>query len=75
MKFEITNHAQKEMDRRAIPVDAVEAIMQQPGQIVEEYGNKRAYQSIMDLGTGKLYLVRVIVDDTVSIGGSHENNL
>jgi len=56
------------MNRRAIPADAVEAVLQKPGQIVEGYGNKRAYQSIMDLGTGKRYLVRVIVDDTVMPG-------
>lgn len=68
MKFQITNHARKEMNRRAIPADAVEAVLQKPGQIVEGYGNKRAYQSIMDLGTGKRYLVRVIVDDTVMPG-------
>jgi hypothetical protein len=68
MKFQITNHARKEMNRRAIPADAVEAVLQKPGQIVEEYGNKRAYQSIMALGTEKRYLVRVIVDDTVMPG-------
>ena len=68
MKFQITNHARQEMDRRAIPVDVVEAVLGKPGQIVEEYGNKRAYQSIMDLGTEKCYLVRVIVDDTVMPG-------
>lgn len=65
MKFEISNHAQKEMNRRAIPADAVEAVLQKPGQILEEYGDKKAYQSIMDLGKGTPYLVRVIVDDTV----------
>jgi hypothetical protein len=42
MKFEISNHAQKEMNRRAIPADAVEAVLQKPGQILEEYGDKKA---------------------------------
>jgi len=65
MKYDISNHAQKEMDRRAIPAYVVDAVLQRPGQIVEEYGSKKAYQSIMDFGKGKLYLVRVIVDDTV----------
>jgi hypothetical protein len=68
MRFEITKHARKEMDRRAIPEDTVEAILQKPDQIAEEYGGRRAYQSIMDFGTGKSYLVRVIVDDTVVPG-------
>ena len=39
--------------------------MQKPDQIVEEYGNRKAYQSIIDFGTGKIYFVRVIVDDTI----------
>jgi len=65
MRFEITKHARQEMDRRAISIDAVESILHKPDQIVEEYGGKRAYQSIMDLGAEKHYLVRVIVDDTV----------
>lgn len=65
MRFEITRHARQEMDRRAISANTVNAIIQKPDQIVEEYGNKSAYQSIMDFGTGKRYLVRVIVDDTV----------
>lgn len=56
------------MDRRAIPDDTVEAILQKPDQIVEGYGDTKAYQSIMDFGTGKNYLVRVIVDDSVVPG-------
>ena len=43
----------------------METILQNPQQIVDEYGNKKAYQSILDLGTGKDYLVRVIVNDSV----------
>lgn len=68
MKFKITKHARKEMDRRGIPDDTVEVILQKPDQIVEEYGDTKAYQSIMDFGTGKNYLVRVIVDDRVVPG-------
>jgi hypothetical protein len=55
----------EEMVRRGIPVTVVDAILQDPEQIVNEYGNKKAYQSIIDSGTGKDYLVRVIVNDTV----------
>jgi len=68
MKFEITRHAQEEMDRREIPSTIVDTILQNPQQIVDEYGNKKAYQSIFALGTGKYYLVRVIVNDTVMPG-------
>ena len=65
MKFQISNHAREEIKRREIPLYAVESVLQKPDQIVEGYGKKRVYQSILDLGTGKRYLLRVIVDDTV----------
>ncbi len=53
------------MERRVIPQKVIDQILQNPQQIVEEYGNKKAFQSIIDLGAGKEYLVRIIVDDTV----------
>ncbi|MGD0281827.1 MAG: DUF4258 domain-containing protein [Dissulfurispiraceae bacterium] len=65
MKFEISRHAHEEMNRREIPLTTVESVMQNPQQIVDEYGNMKAYQSIMDIGIGKDYLVRVIVNDTI----------
>ncbi len=64
MKFEISRHAHEEMKRRGIPLNVVEAILQNPQQIVDEYGNKKAYQSIIKTETEKDYLVRVIVNDT-----------
>jgi hypothetical protein len=65
MRFEISRHAKEEMKRRALPEDLVDKILDNPQQIVDEYGNKKAYQSIINFGTGRDYLVRVIVDDTV----------
>jgi hypothetical protein len=66
MKFKITLHAEAEMNRRGIPRMLVEAVLDKPQQIVEEYGNKKAYQSKIDFGKGIIYLLRVIVDDTVT---------
>ncbi|MBI4688040.1 MAG: DUF4258 domain-containing protein [Nitrospirae bacterium] len=66
MKFEISRHAQEEINRREIPQDLVETILQNPQQIVGEYGQKKAYQSIINMEAGKDYLVRVIVNDTVN---------
>ncbi|MHB8883268.1 MAG: DUF4258 domain-containing protein [Thermodesulfovibrionales bacterium] len=66
MKYEISKHAREEMERRVISVQIVETILQNPQQIVDEYGNKKAFQSIIDIGTGKDYLVRVIVNDTIA---------
>ena len=50
------------MKRRGISPDVVEQVLRNPGQIVEGYGNKKAYQSIIDFENDKSYLVRVIVD-------------
>ena len=63
-KIELSKHALEEIDRRGISADIVESVLQKPQQIVDEYGNKRAYQSIMNIGE-KDYLVRVIVNHSV----------
>jgi len=65
MKFEISRHAKEEIKLRGISEITVENILNRPGQIVKEYGNKKAYQSIIELGSGEDYLIRVIIDDTV----------
>jgi len=65
MKFEISRHARNEMNRRGISEDLIQDVLQNPGQIVDEYGNMKAYQSITGSETGKNYLVRVIVNDAV----------
>jgi hypothetical protein len=65
MKFEFSRHAKEEMDRREISETVVETILQNPEQIVKEYGGRKGYQSIIGSGTEKNYLVRVIVNDTV----------
>ena len=37
-----------------------------PQQIVAERGNLKAYQSVIDFGYGKHFLLRAIVDDTLT---------
>ena len=37
--------------------------MEHPHQIVSEKVGRKAYQSKLDFGTGKTYLLRVIVDE------------
>lgn len=59
MKFEISRHAHEEIERREISLKFVESVLHNPQQIVDEYGNKKAYQSIIDIGTGKDYLIRI----------------
>jgi hypothetical protein len=39
--------------------------LERPDQIVSEKVGRKAYQSKLDFGTGKTYLLRVIVDEDV----------
>jgi CRISPR/Cas system-associated endonuclease Cas1 len=65
MSFKFSRHVEDEIKRRKIFANFVESVLQNPQQIVEEYGNKKAYQSKVDFGEGKVYLLRVIVADNV----------
>jgi hypothetical protein len=65
LKFKISQHASEEMQRRAIPLALLETVLQNPQQVVPEYGGKKAYQSQVDFGEGKIFLLRAIVDDKV----------
>ncbi|MGI8566368.1 MAG: DUF4258 domain-containing protein [Pyrinomonadaceae bacterium] len=65
MNYELSQHAQDEALRRQIPRALIDAVMQSPQQIVDAYEGKSAYQSQLDFGAGKIYLLRLIVDDAV----------
>jgi len=54
------------MKRRSIPQRIVEEVVQNPQQVVPERGGKKAYQSKIPFGEGKIFLVRVIVADDVT---------
>ena len=43
MSFKFTRHVEDEIKRRKIPANFVDSVLQNPQQIVEEYGNKKAY--------------------------------
>ncbi len=90
MNFKLSNHAEKELRLRKIPRPLLDTTLQNPQQVVPERGNKNAYQSQLDFGGDKVFLLRAIVDDTIdpavvvkfiaraksaSIGGNHESNL
>ncbi len=65
MKFILSHHAQLEMVRRRIPFDLLEPMLQRPEQIVPEKRGRKGYQSRVDFGDGKLFLLRAIVEDAV----------
>jgi hypothetical protein len=63
MKFTLSTHAQQEMERRNIPLALLESILSNPQQIVPILSGMKAYQSKIDFGGGKIYLVRTIVNE------------
>ncbi len=63
MRFRFSNHALEEMARRGIPREMLESVLNNPQQVVIEREGKKAYQSQMDLGGGRMYLLRVLVND------------
>ena len=63
MKYTLSAHAAQELPRRRIPRALLDSVLDHPQQIVAGYGGKRAYQSQLDFGAGKLFLLRAIVDE------------
>ena len=63
--YRLTRHAQEELVRRAIPRDLLDQTLNAPQQIVPADGGKVAYQSQLKFGGDTLFLLRVIVDDSV----------
>ena len=65
MNFKFSKHAEAELILRQIPREFAEEVLRHPQQIVPERPPKKAYQSQVDFGGGRTFLLRVIVDDTV----------
>jgi len=63
-EFRLTQHAREKMTRRQIPENIVMDVLYKPEQIVLERGDRKAYRSQVEIN-GKLYLVRIIVEDQV----------
>ncbi len=64
MDYVLSPHAKEKVRRRQIPLDLLEAVLNNPEQVVEESRGRKAYQSKI-VSDGQEYLVRVIVDDKV----------
>ena len=65
MAFVFSRHAREEIARRNIPQILVDSVLNNPQQIVPEYGGRVAYQSQLDFGGGRVFLLRAIVIDTI----------
>ena len=64
MRFQLSRHAQEEIERRSIPMSLLETVLHAPQQILHESGGRKAYQSQIEF-SGKMYLLRAIVADDV----------
>ena len=65
MSFRYSHHAQEEMARRGISQSMVDDVLANPQQIVDTPDGKKAYQSQVDFGSGRLFLLRAIVAEDV----------
>jgi uncharacterized DUF497 family protein len=65
MNFRFSNHASEEMQKRKVLIATVEDILENPQQIFTQDEDTKIYQSQLDLGTGKVYLIRVFINDTI----------
>ena len=62
MKFKLSNHTLEEIERRGIPREMLERVLDSPQQVVLELEGKKAYQSQIDFGGGRMCLLRAIVN-------------
>jgi hypothetical protein len=63
MDFYISRHAEEQCERRGISSEILDAVLQNPEQVIEEDEGKRIYQSQVDFETGKNYLIRAVVSE------------
>ena len=63
MDVRLTRHAEEEISRRGIARNLVDAVLREPQQIVPASAGRKAYQSKIDFGGGRILLLRAIVDD------------
>jgi hypothetical protein len=61
-KYRLTEHAKNQMNRRRINDTVIDSVLKDPQQIIETRSNRLVYQSIIDFGKDRNYLVRVFVD-------------
>lgn len=66
MNFKFSSHALEEIKKRKIPIALVQKVLEKPQQILEQDEDITIYQSQLDFGTGKDYLLRVFINIKVN---------
>jgi hypothetical protein len=67
MNYRISRHAREEMERRGIPLEILESVLEKPQQVVNDPAGKKIYQSKVDFKQGKIYLVRVVTVEEAGV--------
>jgi hypothetical protein len=67
MNYRISRHAREEMERRGIPLEILESVLEKPQQVVNDPTGKKIYQSKVDFKQGKIYLVRVVTVEEAGV--------
>ncbi|NJL57346.1 DUF4258 domain-containing protein [bacterium] len=65
MKVRFSSHALAEIEKRQLPLFLVETVLENPQQILQQDEEIAIYQSQLDFGAGKPYLLRVFINITV----------
>ena len=65
MIYQLSQHARDQMQERAISAEVLDAVLQNPEQVVPSRKGRRIYQSLADID-GRTFLVRVVVVERTS---------
>ena len=60
MIYQLSLHAQEQIEKRQIPLSLIQSVINSPQQIILQPDGTNAYQSQLDFGSGKTYLLRVL---------------
>lgn len=63
MNYQLSLHAQEQLEQREIPLAMVESVLASPQQLIRQSDGTTVYQSQLDWGRGKIYLLRLVVRD------------
>lgn len=67
MIFKLTNHVKEQMARRTMRSTLLEQVLNDTQQIFVKKVNLKAYQSIVSFDDGRSFLLRAIINDTITL--------
>ena len=65
MKYKLSSHAKLKMKIRQISFESIEEVLNKPQQVFSISDKRKIFQSKIDPEQGKVYLLRIIVEDDV----------